>query len=98
MQRGLIVHIFLILGLGQRDQLVKKYQRNDTIYRPIFWKIDCIVGSERYSYTGTNCNYVFYKYSETYGKSVSCFRHSAKDIVLQQALHKKIDIQYLSSK
>ena len=36
-----------------------------------------------------NCNYVIDKYSQAYGETVSCFRHLAKDNILQPYITQK---------
>ena len=46
-------------------------------------------GSEKFPDSGINCNYAIDKYSQAYGEVVSCFRHSAKDNILQPYITQK---------
>ena len=67
----------------QREQFNQQHQNKDTLYRPSVVNAQCNIGSEKYLDSEINCNYAFDKYSQAYGKTVSCFKHLAKDNILQ---------------
>ena len=67
----------------QRDQFNQQRQNNDTFYRPSVVKAQCKIGGEKFPDAGINCNYAMDKISQPYGEIVSCFRHLAKEIILQ---------------
>ena len=67
----------------QRDQINQQHQNIDIFYRPSEVNVQCIIGSEKFPNAGNNCNYAIDKNSQAYGKIVSCFRHLAKDNILQ---------------
>ena len=49
----------------------------------------CIIGSEKFTDAGRACNYAIDKKSQAYGEIVSCFRHLAKDNILQPFITQK---------
>ena len=67
----------------QKVQFNQQHQNNDTFYRPSVVNAHCIIGSEKFPDAGINCNFAFDKFSQAYGEIVSCFRHLAKDNILQ---------------
>ena len=77
------VPIYVKVGLMQRDQFNRQHQNIDTFCRPSVVDAQCIIGSENFSDAGRSCNYAIDKWSQAYGKIVSCFRHLAKDIIVQ---------------
>ena len=83
------IPIYVLVGFMQWDQFIQQYRSNDTIYRPSVVNAQCIIGSEKFPDTGINCNYDFDKYSQAYGGSASCFRHLAKDNILQPYITQK---------
>ena len=80
---GIDIPICVKVGFMQRDQFNQKHQNNDTFYRPSVVNAKCNIGSEKFPDAGINCISAFDKYSQAYGEIVSCFRHLAKDNVLQ---------------
>ena len=86
---GLDVPIYVIVGFMQRDQFNQQHQNNDTFYRPSVVNAQCIIGSEKFPDAGINCNYAIDKFSQAYGEIVSCFRHLAKDNILQPYITQK---------
>ena len=77
------IPIFIIVGFMQRDQLNQQHQNNDTFYRPSVVNGQCIYGRENIPDAGINCIFANDNYPQAYGEIVSCFRHSAKDNILQ---------------
>ena len=67
----------------QRDQFKQQHQNKDTFYRPSVVNAQCINRSEKFPDAGINCNFAIDKYSQAYKEIVSCFRHLAKDSILQ---------------
>ena len=86
---GIDIPIYVIVGFMQRDQFNQQHQNNDTFYRPSVVNAQSILGSEELPDAGINCNYAFDKYSQAYGEIVSCFRHLAKDNILQPYIPQK---------
>ena len=80
---GIDIPIYVIVGFMQRDQFNQQHQNNDTFCRPSVVNAQCIIGSEKPPDAGINCNSAIDKYSLAYGVIVSCFRHLAKDNILQ---------------
>ena len=80
---GIDITIYVIVGFMQGDQFNQQHQNNDTFYRPSVVNAQCLIGSEKVPDAGIKCNYATDKYSQAYGEIVSCFRHLAKDIILQ---------------
>ena len=54
----------------------------------------CNIGSEKIPDAGINCNYAIDKISQAYGDNISCFRHLAKDKILQPHFTQKDFITY----
>ena len=77
------IPIYVIVGIMQRDHLNQQHQNKDTFYRPSVVNAQCNISSEKLPDAGISCNYAIDKYSQAYGEIVSCFRHSAKDNILQ---------------
>ena len=73
----------------QRDQFNQQHQNSDTFYRPSVVNAQCVVGSDKFTDAGINCNYAIDKFSPAYGEIVSCFRHLAKDNILQPYITQK---------
>ena len=74
------------IGFLQRDQINQQHQNNDTFHRPRVVKAQCITGitgSEKDPDARKNCKYAIKKNSQAYDEIVSCFRHLAKDNILQ---------------
>ena len=67
----------------QRDQFVQQHQNNDPFYRKSVVNAQCIIGSKKFPKAAINCKNAFNEYSQAYGEIVSCFRHLAKDNILQ---------------
>ena len=67
----------------QRDQFNQQHQNEDSFYRPSVVKAQVNFGSGKIPDSGTKRNYAIEKFSRAYGKNVSCFRHLAKDKILQ---------------
>ena len=89
---GIDVPIFVIVGFMQKDQFNQQHQNNDTFYRPSVVNVfigQCNIGSEKLPDAGINCDYAIDKYSQAYGEIVSCFRHLAKDNILQPYITQK---------
>ena len=86
---GIDVPIYVIVRFMRRDQFNQQHQSIDTFYRQSAVNVHCLVGSEKIPDAGINCNYVIDKFSQAYGEIVSCFRHLAKDNVLQPYIRQK---------
>ena len=86
---GIDVPIYVIAGFMQRDQFNQQHQSNDAFYRPSVVNARCIIGNEKIPDAGKFCNYAIDKYSQAYGKIVSCFRHFAEDSILQPCITQK---------
>ena len=84
---GIDIRIFLKVGFMQRDQFSQQHQNNDTFYTPSVVKPECIIRSEKLPDAGILCNYAIDNYSQAFGDIFSCFRHSAKDNVLQPYIY-----------
>ena len=80
---GIDIPVYAIVGFMQRDQFSQQHQNNDTFHRPSVVNAPCIIGSEIFPDAGINCIYASEKNSQAYGEIVSCFRHLAKDNILQ---------------
>ena len=87
---GIDIHIYVVVKLMQRDQFNQQHQGKDAFYRPSVINAHCIIGSENYTDAGKNCNYAIDNNSQAYGKIVSCFRHSAKDKILQPYITQEV--------
>ena len=74
----------------QRDQFNLQHRKNDTFDRKSLINDQCNIGSEKIPDAGRNCNYVVDKYSQAYAEIVSCFRHLAKDDILQPIITQMI--------
>ena len=77
------IPIYKIVGFMQRDQIIQQHQKNDKFYRPSVVNAQAIMGSKNFLDAGKNCSYAIDKYSQAYGEIGSCFRHLAKDDILQ---------------
>ena len=86
---GIDIAICIIVGFMQRDQFNQQHRNNDTLYRQSVVNAQPILGSEKYTDAGNNCGYAIAKHSPAYGKVVSCFRHLAKDDILQPFITQK---------
>ena len=86
---GIDIPIYLIVGFMQRDQFNQQHQNNDTFCRSSVVNPLCIIGSEKIPDAGINSNYAFDKYSQAFGEIVSCFRHLARDNILQPYFSQK---------
>ena len=86
---GIDVPIYIIVGFMQRGQFNQQHQNNDTFYRPTVVNAQTITGSEKFPDAGINCDYANDKFSQAYGEIVSCFKHLAKDDVLQPYITQK---------
>ena len=80
---GIDVPIYVLVGFMQRDEFYQQHQNNDTFYRPSVLNAHCIIGSEKFPDAGINCNCAIDNCSQAYGEIVSCFRHLAKEKILQ---------------
>ena len=80
---GIDIPIFVIVAFMQRDQFNQQHQKNDKFYRPSVVNAQCIIGSENCPDAGIICIYAIDKFSEAYGEIVTCYRHLAKDNILQ---------------
>ena len=80
---GIDIPIYVIVGFMQRDQFNQQHQNNDTFYTPSVVNAQCIIGSEKFSDAGISCNYAIDQCSQAYGEIVSCFRHLARNNILQ---------------
>ena len=67
----------------QRDKLNQQHKNIDIFRKPTVVNAQCVIGSEKYPDAVINWNYAFDRYSTAYGKIASCFRHVAKDYMLQ---------------
>ena len=92
---GFDFHFCVIVGFMQRDQFKQQQQNNDTFHRPTVVNAQSITFSEKYPDEG-NCNFAIDKYSQACGGIVCCFRHLAKDNILQPLITQKdfITIDY----
>ena len=86
---GIDKPFYIIVGFMQRDEFNQQHQDNDTFYRPSVVNAQCTVGREKFLGAGIICNFAMAEYSQTYGEIVSCFRHSAKNIILQLYITQK---------
>ena len=86
---GIDIPIYVVVGFMQRDQFNQQHQNNDTFYRPGVLNAQCTIGSEKFPGVGIICIYVIDTYSQAYGEIVSCFRHLAKDNILQPYITQK---------
>ena len=86
---GVDVPIESIVDFMQRDQFNQQLQNNGTFYRPSVVNAQCIIGSEKFPDAGLNCIYAIDEHSQPYGEIVSCFRHLAKDNILQPDIIQK---------
>ena len=80
---GIDIIIYVIVEFVERDHFNQQHQKNETFYRPNVVNAQWIIGSEKYLDAGINCNYVMDEYLQTYGEIVSCFRHLARNYILQ---------------
>ena len=78
---GVDIPIHVIVGFMQKDQFNQQYQNIDT--QCFIVNAQCFIGSEKFPDAGINCNYAIDNYSQAYGEIVSCFRHLAKNNILQ---------------
>ena len=85
---GIDIPIYVIVEFMQRDQFYQQ-QNNDTFYRPSVVNAQCIISREKIPDAGLNCNYAIDNYSQAYGDIVPCFRHLAKDNILQPYITQK---------
>ena len=72
-----------------RDHFNQPHQNNITIYRPIAENALCVVRIKNYPVAGKICVYANDKNSQAFGKIFSCFRHLAKDKILQPYITQK---------
>ena len=75
---GIDIPIYVIVVFMQRYQFNQQHQNKDTFNKPSVVNAQCIIGREKIPDSGINCNHAIDKYSQTYGETVSCFRHLAK--------------------
>ena len=75
--------IYAIVRFLQRHEFNQQHQNVDTFYESTVVNAQCIIGYEKIPDAGTNCGYAIYIYSQATGEIVFCFRHLAKDIILQ---------------
>ena len=87
---GVDIPIYVIVGFMQRDQFNEQHQRNDSFYSSSVVNAQRISSSEKLPDAGINCNYAIDNHSQAYGEIVPCFRHLAKDSILQSYI-KQID-------
>ena len=71
------------------DQLNQQHQNNDTFYRPNVVNAQWIIGCENLPDEGKFSKYALDKYSQAYDEIVPCFRHFAKDKLLQAYVTQK---------
>ena len=83
------IPIYVLVGFMPRHQFNQQHQNNDTFYRPSVVNAQCILGSKIFPDAGINCNYAIDKFFQAYGEKVSCFRHLAKDNILQPNITQK---------
>ena len=88
---GIDVSIYVKVGFMQRDQFNQQPQNNDTFYGPSVVNAQCVISSEKFPDAGINYNYAIDKCSQAYGGVVSCFRHLAKDNILQPYIYNQKD-------
>ena len=86
---GIDIPIFVIVGSMQKDQFNQKHQNNDTFHRLSVVNAQCFVRNQKYPDVGINCNYAIDKDSQACGEIISCFRHLAKDNILQPSITRK---------
>ena len=86
---GIDIPIYVIVGFMQKDQFNQQHQKNETFCGPNIVNAQCIIRREKFPDAGKNCNYAIDKYSQAYGEIVSCFRHLAKDNILQTYITQK---------
>ena len=53
------------------------------------WYAQCNIRSKNFPDAGIKCVYAIGKYSQSYGEIVSCFRHLAKEIILEPNITQK---------
>ena len=81
--------IYVIVGFTRRDQIDQQHQNKVTFYKPNVVKAQCIIGRLKIPDAGIYCSSAIDKYSQAYGEVESCFRHLAKDSVLQPYITQK---------
>ena len=86
---GIDIPVYVIVGFMQGDQFNQQHQNNDTFYRRSVVNAQCTIGSEKFPDAGIKCIYAIDKLSRAYGEIVSCFRHLAKDNILQPYITQK---------
>ena len=74
---------YVIIAFMQRDQFNQRHQNKDIFFRPRVVNAQCIITSEKFPDAGIKYISAIDKKSQAYGKIVSCFRHLAKDNILQ---------------
>ena len=86
---GIDITIYVKLCFMQVDQFNQQHKCNDTFCRPSEISAQCIVGCAKFLEAGIICIYAIDKYSQAIGEIVSCFRHLAKDNILQPYFKEK---------
>ena len=83
------IPIYVTVGFMQRHQFNQQHQNNDTFYRPSIVNAQCNISNEKFPDAGINSKYTVDKYSQASGEIVSCFRHLARDNILQSYITQK---------
>ena len=90
------VPIYVKVGFMQGAQFNQQHPNIDTFYQPSLVNAHCITGSKKYPDPRMTFISAIDKFSQAYGGIVSCFRHLAKDNVLQPYLAQKDYISFNS--
>ena len=93
-ENGIDIPLNVKVGFMQRHLFNQQHQNNDTLYRPSVVNAQWIIGNEKFPGAGIVCIYAIDKYSQAYGEIVSCFRHLAKDNILQPYITQKVFMTY----
>ena len=86
---GFDIPIYVMAEFMQGHQFNQQPQNIDIFYRPSVVNAQCNIGSEKIPHAGIICNYAVDEYSQVFGEIVSCFRHLAKNNILQPNITQK---------
>ena len=73
----------------ESDQFNQQLQNKATFFRPSVVNTQAIIDGEKFPDAGINCNFAIDKRSQAYEEIISCFRHLAKDNILQPCITQK---------
>ena len=80
---GINIPIYVIVGFMQRHQFNQQHRSEHNFSRPSVINAQRFIGIGKYPDAGINFNYAIGNFSQGYGEIDSCFKHFAKDIILQ---------------